>query len=184
MYEYDDEPDEFKVEIPWLGFVDVTSATLASVMILVMVFGLSAAVTMAAIEASERELYKTGLIYPFDEYREYIPLTNNGWQENNANKTITYIGKWSIPVLDNGGGDYIHQQLSSWGDKRVDLTMTVLYNPNFTFRGAALETGYEQINEIRKRIADLGINVKTKIVANTITDKKIGEIQVTISSSN
>lgn len=170
-------------DIPWLGFVDVTSATLASIMILVMVFGLSAAVTMAAIEKSERELYKTGLVYPFDDYREYEVKPYNGWSRGSGRELI-YRGKWGVPVLDNGGDQFINGEIDAWGEKAINLKMTIFFNPSYTFHGAALETGYAQVNEIRQALANLGLRVKVSIDVQTTPNKKVGELAIMLEPTN
>ncbi len=181
MYDDDDDgPRRADFEIPWLGFVDVTSATLASIMILVMVFGLSAALTMAQIQKSERELYKTGLIYPFDEYREYEVKPYNGWSRG-AGQELIYRGKWGVPVLDNGGDQFINSEIVKWNTNSIDLNMTIFFNPTFTFHGAALETGYEEVNRIRQALASLGLNVKVAIDIETTPNRKVGEIAIALT---
>ena len=179
-YFSEEEEETFEIEIPWLGFVDVTSATLASVLVLVMVFGLSAAITMAAIEESERELFTKGLIYPFDEYRDYVVSIDQGWRERVPQRELVYSGSWGVPVLAQSGDKYIYDTLQKWNAKELNLVMEVSYNPRYTFRGAVLEAGYEQVNEIRKTLAGLNIRTYVRINTKTTTRKQIGEIKVTI----
>ena len=183
-YFEEDKKEDFELEIPWLGFVDVTSATLASVLVLVMVFGLSAAITMASIEESERELYTTGLIYPFERYRDYEVKFDQGWRETKPKRELLYTGSWSAPVLEASGDKYVYDTLQKWDAKSITIKMSITFNDRYTFRGAVLETGYEQINEIRKAISALNIRANILIDTEATDKKQIGEVKILIINNN